>query len=407
MEAKKTNLVLDVPCISVLGTIRSGKTLIGRALNMHPFITVLTEPYFFFFKLCRNIFHRDILKEKVDFDRPMSPDFYTPDTKKNLFTQTFPELRFNEDDIQTLRSLTIWQQESVGGERAPKIISFLHLLREGNAEEVLQTLLSILARAYPKKNAKYVGFSEAWCEGFIGPLLNMPGIAFKCVHVIRDPRAVIASRNAGKNLKKEYGGKYPILFLIRNWRSSVAYSVVYANDPCYFVVKYEDLLRAPRKWFGRICNFLNLEFDDRLMHPEKFVNGSGKPWKQNTNFEVGNGFSVNSINRWQRILTPQEISFIEWMCRPEMEYLGYELTQKDYDLHRLTGYFEDEIELVEWLRPYNLSVSDEELYVEITRRYLLKHRDFMSRELIRYFFVDEKVYQTLVRDTKRSNWRSR
>ena len=56
----------DLQYIIVMGSIRSGKTLIGRALNMHPNIIVQQEPFFFFFKLCYTIFQRDFLKKDID-----------------------------------------------------------------------------------------------------------------------------------------------------------------------------------------------------------------------------------------------------------------------------------------------------------------------------------------------------
>ena len=186
--------------LSVFGPIRSGKTLIGRALNMHPDISVQQKPFFYFFKMCKTIFYRDILMEDYDTAQPVGTDFCEPANIKKLFLRDFSEIIFNSDDIAELKMRTIKQQESAGSDRAPHIIPFIDSLKEGPVTKVLLNLMQLLEKAYPKENLMYTGFTEAWCDDFISPLLNLNDnlLKFKCVHAIRDPRAIIASRNAGK-----------------------------------------------------------------------------------------------------------------------------------------------------------------------------------------------------------------
>ena len=382
--------------VCVLGTIRSGKTLIGRALNMHPLITLQTEPYFFFFKLSRNLFLRQILKKDDGFEGPIAPSFCTLKSERRLFEQNFSSLVFTEEDIKLLRHLTQKQQESVGDERAPEIIPYLETIKPGTADDILSQLQLILNSAYPKKTVEYIGFSEAWCEGFMAPLMALHENPFKCIHVIRDPRSVISSRNAGKNLIKEYGGKYPILFLIRHWRASVAHAIINQENPNYFMIKYEDLVTSPDQWFEAICNFLNVKLDTKMLEPEKYLNGKGKPWKQNTNFEQKKGFSTTSLHKWKEVLTGQEIGFIEWLCLPEMQYMEYEITQTNYGLSDLSNFREDDSGIVKWLQSYNLTVSDKELEKEIARRYLLTQNSQQEEDLISFLYTDEKSYQTLL-----------
>lgn len=380
--------------LSTFGPIRSGKTLIGRALNMHPHISIQQEPFFFFFKMCRNIFHRDILQDDFDPNQPIETDFCKEAEVKSRFNEVFPDLFFNKKDIVELNRLTVRQQVSAGNERAPKIIPFLDQLNEGRSYEVLKDLMKILSDAYHKENGEYIGFTEAWCDDFIAPLLKMSENKFKCVHAIRDPRAIIASRNAGKNIRK-YGGRYPILFLIRHWRKSVAYSILNKDNPNYLAVRYEDLVTSPDLWFNKICDHLGVPFSDNLMHPESFIDGNGQLWKQNTNFEGGNGFATSSLERWKDVLSDEETGMIEYLCKPEMEYFGYESTQREYSLKDLTSYVEDEDAIIEWLKPYNLTVSNQKVTLEIVRRYLIESNEFVTKELSNYFFIHEKVYQSL------------
>ncbi len=379
-----------------MGSIRSGKTLIGRALNMHPNIIVQQEPFFFFFKLCYTIFQRDFLKKDIDTRQPLLPDFCISGQERRLFAESFIDIQFMGQDVKELKRLTIKQQELGGNERAPEIIPFLEMIRMGSAIEVLKDLLTILGKAYQKDDCRYIGFTEAWCDKFIGILLNLQGFSFKCIHAIRDPRAIIASRNAGRNIKQKYGGKYPILFLIRHWRDSIAYSITNREHPYYLSVKYEDLVNSPRLWFENICELLNIPFDEGLIQPERYVDGRGHVWKQNTNFEAGSGFSSKSLFKWKETLSRQEIGFIEYMCRSEMEYFKYRCTQEDFNLHELIDYNEKKDETLSWLLPYVSTLNDSEMSLEIMRYALLNIDSFVPDEIVQYLFGDGKIYNTLL-----------
>ena len=377
-----------------MGTLRSGKTLVSRALNMHPNISLQVEPYFFFFKICRNIFHRDILKSNLDLNRPISAGFYADPADVELFKNEFLNIQFHNNDIDELIKMTIWQQESEKKERAPQIISLLHDLRPGPANIVLINLMKVLARAYPKKELKYVGFSEGWCDEFVAPLMD--DINFKCINIIRDPRAVIASRNYGKKMEEEYGGKYPILFLIRHWRKSVAYSIINDKNPNFLSIKYEDLVRKPEYWFNIICKHIGVPMDKVLLQPDKYINGNNELWKQNTNFESGSGFSTTAINRWKKILPKQDMLFIDWMCKPEMKYCGYESDFTGGQLGEIVSYRENNDDIVKWLRSYNLSVTESEIQKEVTRRHLLTMpEEYVSKLMMGFYFYNDHVYHKL------------
>ncbi|MFC1675843.1 sulfotransferase [Planctomycetota bacterium] len=383
--------------IIIFGPIRSGKTLIGRALNMHPRISVQQEPFFFFFKLCRNIFSRDVLGNSFDPNQPIGTGFCEPSDSKRLFAREFSRLSFNEADIEELKKLTIWQQETAGSERAPEIIPLVDRLKPGSTVDVLRDLIDILAMSYGGDggdDVDYSGFTEAWCDEFISLLFSLDKLKFKCVHAIRDPRAIIASRNAGRNLQK-YGDKYPLLFLIRHWRKSVAYSIMNKDNPDYLMVRYEDLVNSPREWFEKICDHLGVQFSENLMHPEKYVNGSGELWKQNTSYAPGSGFSRESLEKWKELLPDDVTAMIEYLCEAEMSYLGYKPIKGKAKLSQIASFKENEEEIIDWLKKYNLTVNEHEIQLELVRDYLLNETNLLNAEIKNLFFISEKVHDTL------------
>lgn len=381
--------------VCVFGAMRSGKTLLGRALNSHPAVTLQNEPYFFFFKLCRNIFMRDVVGQPFDPGTPVGIHIFQPTKIRADFVKAFPDLHFNAGDIAELKRMTIWQQESEGDERAPRIIPHLDLLREGDAAAVFETLMAILAKAHPKDALQYTGFSEGWVEAFIEPLLIACNRDIRILHVVRDPRAVIASRNAGMDVKKKYGGKYPILFLIRQWRKGVAALISQKARTGYLALRYEDLVRAPEKIFDKIFKFLQIPFDAAVLRTDRYVNGAGLPWKQNTNFKPASGFSTKSIDRWKTVLKGEEIALIESLCLPEMSYLGYKPTVAGADVASLWPVAENDADIVDWLKPYALAGSRDALSLEMVRRELLHNGNHLSDAAAGYLFHEPSAYAVL------------
>ena len=79
-----------------------------------------------------------------------------------------------------------------------------------------------------------------------------------------------------------------------------------------------------------------------------------------------------------------------------MEYLNYELSNDNLSLDIIENYSEDVNLIVEWLRPYNFSFTDEERLKEIERlKCLNMGRNKLSNEEIKYYFRNEMVYEKL------------
>ncbi len=383
----------------IFGALRSGKTLIGRALNMHPNVVAQKEPYFFYFKICRNIFYRDILKKsEFDPDFPMDTDFCKPMQEKEIFRNSFININFMENDIEELKRLTVKHQDAEPGERAPKILPLLNKLKPGPAHLVFKQLMDFIGESYSKSGVIYVGITEGWCDEFIAPMLKLNDIDVHCIHCLRDPRSIVASRNAGKNVIESYGGKYPLLFLIRHWRKTIAYSILNNGNHKYLAVKYEQVVQEPEICFSRICEFLNIPFSENLLKPHTFVKGDGSLWKQNTSYQGNekNSFSTGSLEKWKDVLSKEEIGVIEYLCEAEMDYIGLERVNTNFNVRGLFEFREDEDVIVEWLRNYNWIMSDKEITLEIVRKVLIEERKIVKLpELANYFAIEEDVFDVL------------
>lgn len=374
----------------VLGTLRSGKTLLARALSVHSKIQIVKEPFFFYFKICRNIFYKTYFPENYDPQAPMETDFLKSRNMKKSFSDNLAELMFDQTDIDELITYTKKQQAAEPGERGPKVINFLKELKPAKAKDVFRQLMLILSSAYGEDTTQIIGFSEAWCEEFITPMLESFEMDINCILTLRDPRAVFASRNRSKKMISEYGGTYPILFLAQNWRKSIAYYYANQKKDNFLGVKYESIVSDPEKSFRMICAFIGVEFDSKVMDTNLYKRGDQKPWEQNTNYKQSKGLSKESIDKWKDVMSSKDIRCIEYLCSCEMNLLAYQKMNQEQSLVDLSEYDDGVEEHVGWIKKFNYQIDASNIEVESKRFELSKQLDGGDQsELERFFLTNE------------------
>ena len=247
----------------ITGWQRSGTTLLGRALNVHPRMTVVYQPLTAFYKMCRKLFNERILCLSFDKNWPMDDDFLKDEIIKKSFVNNLKYIHFTEDDISELKADLIKDQDAKSNFWS-KVETNLNELKKGSLENVLFQLLNILKNSCPEKDIVILGTKDNYCEQFIRPFIAEFNLDYRCIQVIRDPRAVTASRNSGSYLEKSKK-KYPLLFVIRNWRKSIAYHFSSAKLSNYMGIKYEEFVKSPEVKSREICDFLDIEYSSNLL----------------------------------------------------------------------------------------------------------------------------------------------
>lgn len=143
----------------------------------------------------------------------------------------------------------------------------------------------------------------------------------KLVQVVRDPRAVYASRQ--KRLLRRYPEHTKSFRLVNEWNRSARQRFEYKNQPERFLsVRYEDLVNDPRPVLERVCAFIGVDVAQLSLTPTR----AGRAWAGNSSYgDNFAGISKESLDRWQQELTPGEIFWIEYHCQEGMRDCGYEL----------------------------------------------------------------------------------
>jgi hypothetical protein len=149
---------------------------------------------------------------------------------------------------------------------------------------------------------------------------QIPGV--KVIHIIRDPRAVIASFKATLP-KMLFHPFFRILPQIKLLKYSLTCANRYKNEPNVMVVRYEDLVTQPESIMRKVAEFIDVPFEKNLVQPT-FL---GEPWKSNSsNLDANDGESDKifvNLDKYRKKLNKKEISLIESMCQSELEKQGY------------------------------------------------------------------------------------
>ena len=152
----------------------------------------------------------------------------------------------------------------------------------------------------------------------------------KCVHIIRDPRAVLHSF---KNYTNQPSPAY--LGAVYNCYDSMRFATIYNEiyGDRVKVIRYEDLLGDPLAVAQLVWEFLGLSAVDSIRY-DGWTDAYGEPWYNNSSFYGNNAddhFSrEKALYGWKESLTEQEINFVSSICSVEMDRWGYDSGTFDF-----------------------------------------------------------------------------
>lgn len=130
----------------------------------------------------------------------------------------------------------------------------------------------------------------------------------KVIHMFRDPRAILASER--KRLMDNHGpglilkrirpiySIVVVLYVTLTWLYAIRlhriYSARYPDNYC--LCKYEDLIENPNGNIKRLCEYLGIGFDNRMLTPERMDSSFDRTGCT--------GFDQAAVHRWKLQLKP-------------------------------------------------------------------------------------------------------
>ena len=359
--------------IFVSGMFRSGTTFVARLLNQSDEISFASDPFFAVFKEFRNTLSKENV-HKVDPHAPLE-DYYFDENKLDFF-KTIQNTNFKDVKIPDLEYLKKFTAES-SFPYSELLSKEIHKITADNYGDFLIQGEKLLRQTYGNK--RLTGFKEVWANEFTPHICNLFTENAKVIHIVRDPRAILVS-----NFYSE--GRYPILFLARQWRKLAALADFYTEKfENSLIVKYEDLILNPKQTVEGICNFVGIRFDEKILNTEEITDGGNNKWKQNSTFDEKNsgGFNKNSVTRWKEKIEESDRLALEFLCFPEMKLLGYgDFLDEKFESISHSNLEDKKDKLAKWILPYaDLDYKSEFLRERKRAELLFKEPSAREKEL--------------------------
>ncbi|MBK8011011.1 MAG: sulfotransferase [Deltaproteobacteria bacterium] len=300
----------------VTGCYRSGTTVVEKVLNMHPAVTVASQPFPVLYFMVKEQFNKTLgIERRYPLDHLFLEDAYTPEQFEAF-------LDSHCLDEASLGVFVRRMHEYSEGLWTPAILGLLSGLMPGTFYDVYEQLLARVARLFPKAERRYLGSKEVLVEEFAAPLMRKE---VRTIFVVRDPRAMIASLNF-RERDNLTGNLRPVLYSLRAWRKSVALAQSAMVGSSAYLVRYEDVVRNALHALEGLVHFLGVAPYAANAFAEGLIDQDGRPWKGNSSFSDQKGISGASLDAYASRLPKTVQAFVEAVCEPEMELMGYDLT---------------------------------------------------------------------------------
>lgn len=282
----------------IVGMGRSGTTLLTNMLNSHPSVIACPENEFVIFTA------RAFQKE--DFTKQTTVDAFV-----NLFHYRFSKV------------ISFWTPEKG--------------LKDG--------ILGLSHPTYPevcKQVYLHYPFADKNKEKVTCLVDKNPVYSLYIDDLYRlfpDARFIVLTRDYRDNIvsRKKYSDKESSLYTLAeswNYFYERIFRSIRKNNLEYMLLRYEDLVDQPSETLNKLCTFLDITFDERMLQFQELSKGIKNYIKQNLSDQeyakltamhhnLENQVNVNRVASYKKELTDAEIGLLDFACRYYGKELGY------------------------------------------------------------------------------------
>jgi hypothetical protein len=264
------------PPVFIVGSPRSGTTLLRKVLDRHPALAICGETRFYGDVYAR----RRIFGDLSDFRN-----------RRRLVEQFLSTVRAKRIGVDPARL------------RAK-------LLSDANSYQALFTcILEYYAETRGKKRCgektpHHAFFTETLCEWF-------PGAAI--IHLVRDPRDVVASLQLRPWAPSSVvNNAWMWVLFNRGARRS-------SHRPGYLLVHYEKLVTHPEQELMRICAHVGEDYAASMLARADAATGPYS-WPQHASGPV----TTERLEKWREQLDAKEVSLVEWIAGRNLLTYSYQ-----------------------------------------------------------------------------------
>lgn len=291
--------IVAAPMIFVTGASRSGTTLMSQVLGRHSEVKSLRELHFFGGR-------------------------WSPNGDSTVLSAS--EVPVAVADLLASQGI-VRQGRRESGEPDPARAIVDALPRGAPSAQVFAaTVTALAARA-----GKQIPCEQTPRNIYYASSLLSQFPAARFVHLLRDPRAVMASQKlrwrkrallaAPTNMSRVHQARlwfnhHPYLFA-RLWNTATSDAWQLRTHPRLRLVKFEQLVSAPESTVRELCAFLQIDFEPQMLDVEH----TNSSHVASTGLQAG--FRATSIDAWQSALTREDLGVIAERCGKLMRKVGY------------------------------------------------------------------------------------
>jgi hypothetical protein len=292
--------------VFILGSPRSGTSLMREILRHHPTVFVPVEETRFMYRIWGN---RYIINKKLGSNPKKN------EIAKMLRNVALVDIFRNEDQWGGMPINQIANQIKNKYD-SPKAMDILNGLMDAGLKEYNKTL-------WGEKTPEHTLMVDQLYKLF-------PKAYF--IFMIRDGREVTASLYKRNNLKRPCLSR--LLLSAATWK-------IYARTIMNFqksnlkaaslTVKLEDLTSNPEKNMVKICDFLSIPYNKKMLE-FTYSNSAYEDQKLKQRNKTG----ISPVHsKWKQIILPNHQNLINWFLQSELFYYGYFSHKHDNILNTL------------------------------------------------------------------------
>lgn len=298
-------------CVFIVGVSRSGTTLMRRTLNTSDHIAISSENHFM---------GHLIATEGMRYKFRKFGDLADDANARRLVDYLYSDDLARGSRLRGVSTQWRWIVKHVAKE------DFLERVLRSDRDE--RALFEIMMRVYADGKGKPIMGEKTPAHVRYVPTLLEWFPDGRVIHMIRDPRAVFVSEL--RRRRKEATAtpfkqlkRLPLLFklyiLLQTtlaWLESAyrcsRYRERYPRN--YYPLRFEDLVADPERQIRRVCEFLGVEFQAKMLDQAVVSKG----------FQAGqSGFDAQAAGRWRAQIDPWADAWLSLCFRKYMKEFGY------------------------------------------------------------------------------------
>jgi len=266
------------PPVFIVGSPRSGTTLLRNLLSRHPNLAICGETRFYM----------DVYQRRWVFGDLNKPSNRLRLVERYLATRRVQQLGVDLDGLKE------------------------KLLREaGSYRDLFQCIMEYHADSQGKARFGEKTPHHAFCTEILSEWY--PGAAI--IHLVRDPRDVVAS------LEDMPWASESVVNNALLWRLFNQAARRSSHRPGYLLVRYEALSAEPERGLRRICDHLSEDYAPCMLS-QQVPGGEPYSWPRSAEGPV----TSSRQNQWRSRLPAADVGLVDWIAKRDMPLYGCPLS---------------------------------------------------------------------------------